>query len=271
MLTHVDLYTNSRTMTLSLNAEDPNQKYIIKDITGLGPVPAAIMSSNYGAEDGDVYNNSRLGSRNIVMILGYRPDYRNNESVSELRQSLYNLLPPKGRLTLRFMDDRKKTVEIKGYVETHEPVLFSAEPQVQISIFCPNALFYELAPAVINSFVGSYVDPSRASSADTGFTFELFVNTGIDQFILGNFVEQNIIYKTPMLPGDIIKISTEPGARGVWRTTGNPSTTKSDLLSMIQGSLSMKIGPDITQFRVYQPAALNMPYRLTFTPKYIGI
>jgi hypothetical protein len=142
MLTNVKVLGSS-TGTLSLALGGTNQTPIqILDISGLEPVKAEITTvpSN---NDGDLFQNARLGKRNIVLKLGLDPNWI-DQTMSSLRRMLYDHFPPKTWRTLQFYMDDMPTVEVGGYIESFEPNMFSQEPEIQISVICPKPKFIGL-------------------------------------------------------------------------------------------------------------------------------
>jgi hypothetical protein len=120
-----------------LAALDPVQ---IKNIDGLGPVPASVNTIQYGSVDGEFYNDSTVGKRNIVLTVGINPNWA-EQSIEEIRQIMYTYFLPKSKITLRFNSTHMAEVAIDGVVETFEPNLFAKTPEYQISIICPKPDF----------------------------------------------------------------------------------------------------------------------------------
>ena len=111
----------------------------ITDISGLGPVKANVVTTDYAISDGAVYNSSRLSYRNIVIkmkLLGTDIDPK----IETTRQNVYKYFPIKKPLWLIFETD-KRTVKIQGYVESNEPEIFSDWETTSISIICPSPYF----------------------------------------------------------------------------------------------------------------------------------
>lgn len=133
----------------SLASDDPVQ---IRDIQGLGPVTAEIATTPFATSDGELYQGSSVGKRNIVLTLGLNPDWQ-DQTVSSLRQLLYAYLLPKAWVKLRFFSDYLPTVDIEGYVESLEPNIFSQDPEIQCSIICPRPDFIEPDAVIINGLV----------------------------------------------------------------------------------------------------------------------
>ena len=87
MLTKVEVYT-ARGDTLELPLEDTSSGFVVKDIEGLGPVKASIVSSKFAQIDGSTYQASRRENRNVLMTIGIEVQH-SSLTVSERRNVLY--------------------------------------------------------------------------------------------------------------------------------------------------------------------------------------
>lgn len=133
--------TNSKNESITLELANPwSSGFGISDISGLGPVAAAINTTSYATRDGSVFNSARLDNRNIVFTLIFLPT--DNESVEEIRQRSYRYFPIKGLITLVFKTTNR-TCRTSGYVESNEPNIFSKRQTSQISVICPDPYFYD--------------------------------------------------------------------------------------------------------------------------------
>lgn len=129
--------------TLNLRlVDDPDNGLFLKNIEGLNPVRAELATSEYARYDGEYYHGSRLGKRNIVFTIALRPNF-STSSVKGLRDLLYKYFMPGGpKLDFVFNTDFSfPNYYISGYAEAFETSLFSADPEVQISVICPDPDF----------------------------------------------------------------------------------------------------------------------------------
>ena len=111
--------------------------FIVRSVTGLGPGKADINTTEVSTNDGGLFNSARLPSRNIVISLKYMW----TDSIEEARHRSYKYFPLKKKVKLQIETDTRTAV-IEGYVESNEPNIFSRESGTDISIVCPNPLFY---------------------------------------------------------------------------------------------------------------------------------
>lgn len=117
-----------------------NTGFLIKSITGLGPVKANVNTTEVATNDGSMFNSARLSQRNIVIQLAFMHSIY-GEDIEEVRQKLYKYFPIKKNVELIIETDNRY-VRTTGYVESNEPDIFSKQEGSQISIICPDPYFY---------------------------------------------------------------------------------------------------------------------------------
>lgn len=153
----------------------------IRDIDGLGPVKADIATTPFASGRGELYQGSTTPSRNIVMTLGFNPDWEGSQTMASLRQILYRYLMPQNWCKLRFFSQELPDVDIEGYIESLNPNIFSQDPELQCSIICPNPDFIEVDVTTYNSIVDNgtlQMVFDYEGSIDTGY--ELRVDHTLD-------------------------------------------------------------------------------------------
>ena len=133
----------------------------IREITGLDPVKAAVNTSPFGSVDGVAYTGSRVESRNIVLTIHPNPDW-STWSYEGLRKLLYSYFMPKQSVRLVFYSDDLDTVFIDGIVESVEVNPFSNDPEIVVSVICPDPYFTALDPKIVT---GQSVRPGGAVTA----------------------------------------------------------------------------------------------------------
>lgn len=150
MLTEVKAFSSWRSApTLPLNGNRAETDLIqVRNIDGLDPVKASVSTSPFGAIDGASYTGSSVLTRNIVLTLHPNPDW-NIWSYEALRRLLYSYFMPKRDSRLVFYSDDMDPVEISGIVESVEVNMFSKDPELIVSIICPEPYFTSLNPIVV--------------------------------------------------------------------------------------------------------------------------
>lgn len=130
--------TNFKNESLRMVLTDPFESGIaVKNVEGIGGGTASINSTDMAVGDGAFFNSARANVRNIVLTL--KP--MRVPSVEVNRHKLYKLFQIKKKVTLLFETDTRLST-ISGYVESNEPVIFSNDEDIQISIICLDPFFY---------------------------------------------------------------------------------------------------------------------------------
>lgn len=161
MLTEVKAYSawqSAPILPLDDNGRAETDLIQIRNIDGLDPVKASVSSSPLGAVDGQAYTGSTVPSRNIVFTVRPNPDW-DDWTYESLRRLLYSYFMPKRPVRLVFYSDDLVTVEISGIVESVETSLFSKDPELIVSVICPDPYFTAVTPEVIT---GQSVRPGGA-------------------------------------------------------------------------------------------------------------
>lgn len=267
---------------------DDSSEYVIKSIEGLGPVKANIVTTEYVGVDGGFYQNSKGTMRNIVIQIGFDPSYVSDDPYGELRRALYPYLLPKMQVRLMFDTDNYGFVEIIGYVESFEPSIFSAEPEVQISILCPDPNFYT---GVVNtaSRVGSgQLIVTNPGTVDTGMIFTLF--PFYDRFATGTIFKVTRIsptYDTMRYIGPFFSVNTTIAFRANttkglksagWMDGYNPNNPQFfdpedalPLLGYMENWIDLVPGENILQLDLPPTQGTPITASIMFTTRYAGL
>lgn len=277
MLTRVEVITETGKI-LELPIEDLPEGYLVKDITGLDPVKATLVSSSFANMDGEQYHASRREKRNIVFTLGLEPDHIHG-SARALRNNLYVYFMPKTNVKLRFHDEDLGIVDIEGRVESFECPLFQQEPEATISVLCFNPDFYEPTPII---FTGTVTDGTEEElinyegTIETGIKFRVTV----DELINGGMVIYHrapdnsvriLEYTEDLHTDEQLDISTIPGSKSVTITT-EATGTDSVLYGVTPHSNWITLHPGANYIRVYMDEyEVSLPYTIEYTNKHGGL
>lgn len=275
MLTKVEVRTDQGAL-LTLPLQDISQGLIVEDIQGLDPVKATIVSSSFAQLDGEQYQSARREKRNIVIKLALEPDFAVN-SVQGLRNLLYQFFMPKSRVRLRFFSTNQPTVDIEGRIETFIAPKFTAEPTATISILCFNPDFFTPDVVLVNgNTVSTNAETTHTypGTVETGFLFKLMPNRDISEFTIYHRPSDDSLRAlefqapTPMIAGDILTISTQPGNKYATLTRAGIGT--SILYGISPQSNWINLFPGSNKLRVYAEGA-PVPYSIEYTTKYGGL
>ena len=158
-------FTNYLGNSIRLDLNDPEKSgFIVKSVSGLGPVNANISTCEYALTDGTFFNSARINQRNIVLgLLFYETT---EESIEDIRHKSYRYFSVKKPITI-IVETDKRAVQSTGYVESNEPDIFSSQEGAQISIICPDPYWYSTAPqySYYSQIMGSFCFPFPKSDA----------------------------------------------------------------------------------------------------------
>jgi hypothetical protein len=214
----------------ALNVTDP---YLVKAIAGLEPVTQTVSMSDK-AEEGSGYQGKRPDNRQIVILLGFQPDYSIGQSVESLRRALYPMLSPKlgGYVAVQLLNtDETEVWKTWGYVSKMPTNPFSKDPEMQITIDCTSAYFasttdFLASSAQLTAWSGKTTfDVPNIGDATTGFEVNVTLTAANTFFRLFTVDELNWIHITYNFAiGDKIYINTKMGSRAVTMTRGSTVT-----------------------------------------------
>lgn len=241
-------------------------KGYIDNIDGLDPVAAQIPTANNTTTDGVATQDPRVGERNIVLTLGFSPNWAIGENYKKLRQVWYRLLPPGKSVILTFWDDIDPPVQIKAVVETHTNKAFGVETDTQISLLCPLPAFVEMQKTLLLLKSNVAQRHNYKGSAPTGFLTKVVVSQYTNQIYLGVSNQTGIIVSAPFNIGDTLYISTIPKNRYIRKVAKNGTTTNM-LDSKTQGSLDLQLSVENPNIRV----SVRSEADTTGKASYIGV
>jgi hypothetical protein len=260
--------------TLLLPLMDSSGGYIVKDIQGLDPVKATLVSTAFAQLDGAQLHNARRETRNIVMKLGLEPDYISN-NVASLRTDLYKFFMPKSMITFSLYADDVLWGTTETVVETCDNNMFSADPEVDISLICYDPDFYAPDPVTLSSSTVSSSTTTEIDyegTSDTGILFTITFPGPYSGISLYNrrpdMITDTIDLSASFLAGDVLEINSNPLSKGVTIIRSGLRIPSLYSLNYPQSSwISLKQGSNL--FRAYLPGA-SIPFSLEYTPKYGG-
>lgn len=273
MLTQVDVTTAFGTL-FSFPLYDISDGYTVKDIDGLDPVKATLVYSSFAGQDGSQFQSARRENRNLVLKLGYEPDYALT-TVQALRANLYKGFMPKSRVGLKFYEDTGLIVYIDGTVESFDSPRFTKDPDGTISIICEVPDFdtlITLTQSGNSTSTALTTDFVYDGSIETGFLFTLNVNRVLTGFTLYNTDASNtqrvMPFAAPMEAGDVLRISTVPGNKYAKLTRLGVET--SVLYGVSSGANWLNLFPGLNKIRVLASGAA-VPWTIAYTTKYGGL
>ena len=205
--------------------------FAIDSIDGIGPVEADINTTEM-VVDGDLFNSSRIGKRNIILDLIFYSE--TGTGIEDVRQKSYKLFPTKKLVYVEIETDNR-TLWTKGYVEKNEPDIFQENESTQVSIICPDPKMYSVEGQEETLTIGNTtveyegeVEVGTVIIFTVGSTIEKPVAQGVPAFTIScskpNGSTQSIDIFTPsngFHAGDTITISSVTGDKyAIWTEDG---------------------------------------------------
>lgn len=232
--------TNHLNESIKLDLFNPEESgFIIKNITGLGPVKANINFKELATNDGSIDNSARLSSRNIVMSL----QFLESPTIEETRLKSYKYFPIKRNIKFLIETDTR-ICETIGRVETNVPTIFSNAEGCQISILCSNPYFYSAGENGTNQTIFYGTEPLF----EFPFSNESLTEDLIEFGSIENRTEGTIYYDGDAEIGITIQIHAVGEAEGlvIYNTkTREIMRINDDKLKSLMGS-GIQAGDEIT-------------------------
>lgn len=265
--------------SLQLPLQGSSNGYEIHDIQGLDPVKAEIVASSFGTVDGTQYQTSRRGNRNVVIKLGYTPDFITND-VSSLRNALYSKLMPKSSIRLLFHMSDGTIPEISGRVETFESPLFTKDPEATLSVICFQSDFINPEEVIFEGWTAVDLPENRleftySGNINTGAKLIINVDRTLTDLAWRHYGPDNIVSSIdltssvdPLIAGDIVEISTVQGKKGAWRTRG--TNKESILYNISPESIYFQITPGQNFMQVIAEGT-GIPVVFSYFNRYGGL
>lgn len=273
MLDKVEFTTASGTK-LVIPMYDGDEGFFFDDIDGLDPVDAQIVSSSFANVDGEQYQSSRRGSRNLIFKMGVDVSQVNG-SVGDLRRKLMGFLMPKSTVTLRFFDTAYPAVDIVGVVEKFDWPLFVQEPDVTLSIICHQSDFVDLmtvavvdetTPTLINTLI------EYPGSIETGIRFYMLADRALDGFTIYHRNAAGLLssleFAYSLIAGDLVEICTISGEKEVMLTRAG--TRSSIMFAKAPYSSWINLFPGTNYISVVAEGAA-IEYSLEYVNRYGGL
>lgn len=191
MLTEVKAYSSwpsAPTLYLDDLGRPETDLIQIRNIDGLDPVKATVNTSLRATVDGAVYTGGSISSRNIVLTIRPNPNW-DTWSYEGLRRLLYSYFMPKRSIRLVFESDDMIPVEITGVVESVAVNQFSKDPELLISIICPDPYFTSVDPIVITGQSirsgGTAISIDYNGSVESGIHVDVTFVSGTPPILIG--------------------------------------------------------------------------------------
>jgi len=273
--------------------------WVISSLTGIDPGQAQINMTELSTNDGSLFNSARLVSREIVITAHLLPNLEINRHV------LYSYFPLKSKVNLRFKTDTRNC-SIDGYVKGVEIGINDKHEIAQITVDCPDPLFYDIAmsSAAFSGIIGKFTFPFCNNSltekliefstiesttenvvfyegdAEVGFTILLsFFGscTGIGIYNTGTHekieIDTDIVEELTgeaIQTGDVIEISTVKGQKYIHLIRGGVTYNILNSISDDSDWFQLVRGNNIFAYTC-DSGELNVRFQVEYRTAYVGV
>lgn len=277
MLTEVKAYSSWRSApTLVLDPEGrlENDRVQLTNITGLDPVKGSVNTSPFGSVDGSSYTGSSVLSRNIVLTLKPNPDW-DTWTYESLRRLLYSYFMPKQISRLVFYSDDLIPVEIYGVVEDVSVNMFTKEPELTVSIICPDPYFTALDATVLTAENGVTNTFEYGGNVEAGIIVKVTAVSGAPTTIGIQLGDPKVTYFgviATVSASQYFEMSSVPMRKYVQNVNIGTGVIE-NLLSKVyiqEGSLWPMLEPGVNEFKVITDSGVQ-DYQLIFYERFGGL
>jgi len=259
-VTSIELYSDrfEENLRFSLRKQNSFEKYMVRHIVGLdaeeliprfygfskqAPMPASASR--------DKFYDFTMKPRQVSMRVILNPNFKNNESYSDVRDELYKMISATrtGQVIMYFHAEATAVAQLEGSITKFEAGYFNALPEVQITINCENPFLRGVIPVIYDLNDDSYPDPividdyihvpDSLSTAPHGVKIIGVYNTTENSFSLrdhespGEYEWQFIASGFSAVADDEIVISSIAGEKNVLLVSGATTTYLLDKITSV--------------------------------------
>jgi hypothetical protein len=264
-VTSVELHPADSSEVCLLSFRDPRrlEPYNIKSILGLDADEIVFRFSGISDTSKSRYYTLSVGKREIVLNIELNPGFGNSETYSYLRDNLYKMIASSrtGLVQLQFKDGEHVVAAVSGFVKKFEASHFTKNPDVLITINCPDPMLRAPEPV---SFTVPYLPmdiPNLKDDISTcphGFAFEMEFLSNLSDFVIGDPIDSEWSFQVSpsggFLTGDVLHFSSEYTNKYLFIMRGETQIHVVDAIH--PGSVWPMLFPGDNYFGVNDPTAL---------------
>lgn len=250
----------------------PSDPFVFKGAEGLGAVDRTVSISK-AYNQASILQSIQPQNRVVVIRIGLNPSWDTGQTASELREMLYAMLTggyANAPVTLSVMDGEDVLCLVDGHVEKLEPLMFTKDPEVQLTLSCLSPYFRapEATFPVLSGLDKTVPEIMNTGTAPSGFDFQIEFTAALTYWQIENEredlrmrVEHNFVI------GDQLRLITIVGGKAVQLVHGG------DVSSLLKG-LTVESGwhqlyPGLNRF--YTSSASFNWVDFSYTAQYQGV
>jgi hypothetical protein len=262
-LTGVDLYSAnfSEAITFSLRDVDSEDTYQVRTILGLDADEIIPKFYGFGLQTKPRFYDFGLKAREVVIRAILNPNFRVDESYSDIRDQLYRAISANrtGMVALHFRSGATIVAKIEGFITKFEVPYFVKLPEVQLTIKCDDPMFRAINPVVyttgdFNEDLSDIYIPDSLSTAPHGFSFKVTFTATVPGFTMQDVGVNpewkfNVAPSGGFLSGDQLYFSSDFSNRYLYMVRGAVTTHLFDRVEPT--SIWPTMFPGINHFYLY--------------------
>jgi hypothetical protein len=242
-VTAVEMYSPNFTeiITFSLRDYDPTARYIVRNIVGLDAEEIVPKFYGFGLNTKPKFYDFGLSAREIVIRIVLNPDFRSDESYSDVRDTLYRSISATrtGMTALHFKSGGTVVSKISGFITKFEVPYFVKLPEVQLTVRCDDPMFRGINPVIFApaemKTTNPILIPDSLSTSPHGFSMQLTFKATAPSFTIQD-VPTNPEWKFKVTPsggflsGDVLYFSSDYSNKYLYMVRAGTTTHLLDRL-----------------------------------------
>lgn len=276
-ITDIELYSSRsvNAISCSLREAPPEDKYYVKDITGLDAEELIPKYYAAGLVTKPKYYDFGMKPRLIGMKFILNPNFKLDETVGDLRDAIYRIVSASrtGKVTLNLNASGTTMARTSGFITKFEATYFTDKPELQITIQCDDPMLRGINSVVYDDEL-KQVSPmiliDTLSTAPHGFTLQATFKAASPTFTIQSEAT-NPEWKFSVTPaggfvnGNVLMFSSEQGNKYLYISNVAWLMDKIYLTSVWPIMF-----PGSNTFHIPEIATLTLN-RVEFTPAYWGV
>ena len=279
-VTDIELYSsrNVNAITFSLREVKPDDRYYIKETTGLDAEDLIPKFYAAGLVNKAKYYDFGMKPRIIGMRFILNPNFKLDETVSDLRDAIYRIISASrtGKVTLNLNASGTTVAKTAGFITKFEASYFTDKPDLQLTIQCDDPLFRGIASIVYDDELkqtNPQVIVDSLSTAPHGFSLIATFKAASPTFTIQSSATTpewkfTVTPDVAFASGDVLYFSSDQANKYLYVVRGAVTTYLMD--KIMPTSVWPSLFPGSNTFTIPEIATLTLN-KIEFYPAYWGV
>jgi hypothetical protein len=277
-ITDVELYssTNVNSIAFSLRDVRPDDRYYVKNIAGLDAEDLTPKYYGAGLVTKPKFYMFGIKPRLIVMKFLLNPNYKLDETVSDLRDAIYKIISASrtGKVTINLNSSGTTICQTSGFVTKFEASYFTDKPDITLSIQCDDPMFRGIGSIIYDDELkqtNPVIITDTLSTAPHGFSLKATFKATSSTFTIQD-VPTNPEWKFSITyafaVNDVLYLSSDESNKYLYVVRGASTTYLMDRVYLT--SIWPIMFPGANSFHIPEIATLTLN-KIEFYPAYWGV